>query len=76
MIYSGGIAVRDNDRGPDIKAGDLMFVAAFADDAAAEKHRIDEAHLALQEKLAGVSRERVWVQQYESTGCGFLWADR
>ncbi len=76
LIYAGGIAVRDSDRGPEIKAGDLLFVAAFADEAAAEQHRVDVEHLKLQRKLEEIARERVLVQSYKTTGCGFLWADK
>lgn len=76
LIYSGGLAQSDANRGPGIKAGDLLFVAAFADEAAAEKHRIDPVHLALQPKLQEIPRERVMVQQYLTTGSGFLWTER
>ena len=76
LVYSGGIARMDADRGPTIKAGDLLFVAAFADEVAAEKHSIDPQHLALQPKLLEIPRERVMVQHYRTTGAGFLWNDR
>ena len=76
LVYSCGIAHRDADRGPEVKAGDLLFVAAFANDAAAEKHRIDPDHLALQKKLESIERERILVQQYETTGKGFLWSKK
>ncbi len=74
LIYSGGLALADNERGPEIKAGDLLFVAVFADEAAATKHRDDPQHLALQPKLAAVERERVFVKSYRTTGAGYLWA--
>jgi hypothetical protein len=35
LIYSGGLALRDSDRGPDIKTGEMLFVAAFADEPTA-----------------------------------------
>jgi quinol monooxygenase YgiN len=76
LVYAGGIAMRDSDRGPDIKAGDLLFVAAFADEASAEKHRVDVEHVKLQKKLEEIERERVLVQSYKTTGSGFLWADK
>lgn len=76
LVYAGGIATRDSDRGPDIKAGDLLFVAAFADEAAAEQHRVDVEHVRVQQKLEEIARERVLVQSYITTGSGFLWAER
>ncbi len=76
LVYGGGVALRDSDRGPGFKAGDLLFVAAFADEASAEKHRVDIEHAKMQEKLDMIERERVLVQSYETTGCGFLWAHR
>ncbi len=74
LVYSGGLALRDSDRGPEIKAGDLMFTAVFANEAAAEKHRIDSRHLELQKILADVPLERVFVKTYTTTSCGFLWS--
>ena len=74
LIYAGGLAVRDADRGPAIRRGDLLFVAAFADDAAAIKHRDDPVHVALQPKLAELNRERVLLQTYRTSGEGYLWA--
>lgn len=76
LVYGGGIAQDDADRGPEIKAGDLLFVAAFADPAAAEKHSIDPRHLALLPRLEQIPRQRVMVQQYRTTGTGFLWTQR
>ena len=74
LIYGGGLAVRDSDRGPGIREGDLLFVAAFADEAAAIKHRDDPVHVALQPKLAELNRERILAQSYLTSGKGFLWA--
>lgn len=76
LVYSGGIAVRDADRGPDIKAGDLLFVAVFSDEDAATKHRDDVQHIALQPKLGEIERERVFLQSYRTSGQGFLWDGR
>ena len=76
LVYSGGLAVSDSDRGPAIKAGDLLFVAVFADEQAAIKHRDDPQHQTLQPKLAEVERERILLQSYSSSGKGFLWAQR
>lgn len=73
LIYSGGLALRDSDRGPDIKAGDMLFVAAFADDQAAIAHRDDRRHVELQPELNDIERERTFLLSYESTGNGYLW---
>ncbi|MCP5180635.1 MAG: hypothetical protein H6993_04770 [Pseudomonadales bacterium] len=74
LIYSGGLAIRDADRGPPIRQGDLLFIAAFADEAAAIRHRDDPAHVALQPKLAELNRERILLQTYRTSGKGYLWA--
>ena len=47
---------------------------AFADEAAAIKHRDDPVHVALQPKLAELNRERILAQSYLTSGKGFLWA--
>ena len=73
LIYNGGIAQRDADRGPDIKAGDLVFVAAFKDEAALLKHRDAPRHAKIQPVLEGIERERKFSMNYFSTGKGFLW---
>ena len=73
LVYSGGLALRDNDRGPNIKKGDLLFVVVFANDAAAEQHRTDRAHQNVQKALKDVPRERVLLNTYKTTSCGFLW---
>ena len=76
LVYSGGLALRDSDREPQIKTGDLLFIAVFANDSAAAKHRDDPQHIALQPKLAELDRERILVQRYNTSGKGFLWAQR
>ncbi|MFT7220845.1 MAG: quinol monooxygenase YgiN [Candidatus Azotimanducaceae bacterium] len=73
LIYSGGLALRDSDRGPDINAGDMLFVAAFADDQAATQHRDDPRHVALQPALNEIERERTFLLSYKSTGKGYFW---
>ena len=73
LIYSAGEACVDSERALGVQSGDLLFVAAFADDASAEKHRVDLAHVKLQEKLVNVPRTRVFVRSYVTTGYGFLW---
>lgn len=75
LIYSGGVATSDADREVDIKANDLVFVMACADDAAAVKHAEDPNHLALGAKFAdeGIQMERTFMRTYRSTGHGFLW---
>ena len=73
LIYNGCIAKRDSDRGPDIKAGDLVFVAVFRNEEALLKHRDDPRHLELQPVLEGIKRERKFALNYLSTGKGFLW---
>lgn len=74
LIYSGGIAARDADRGPDIKQGDLIFVMACTDMAAVEKHNLDPQHLALGQQLvkAGVEITATFHKMYRTTGHGFL----
>lgn len=74
LVYAGALAIRDADRGPAIREGDLLFVAVFADEAAAIKHRDDPEHLALQPKLAELKRERILLQTYRTSGKGYLWA--
>ena len=73
LIYNGCIAQRDADRGPDIKAGDLIFVAGFRNKAALLKHRDDPRHLELQPLLNDIRRERKFTGTYRTTGKGFLW---
>ncbi len=73
LIYNGCLALRDSDRGPDIKAGDLIFIAAFRDQAAASKHSEDPRHIALQPLLAEIPRERQFALTYLTSGKGFLW---
>ena len=73
LIYSGGLALRDSDRGPDIKTGDMLFVAAFANERAAIQHRDDPRHVKLQPVLNEIKRERTFLLTYESTGKGYLW---
>ncbi|MFT6644235.1 MAG: quinol monooxygenase YgiN [Patiriisocius sp.] len=73
LIYNGCIAQGDADRGPDIKTGDMLFVAAFKNEAAAVKHRDDPSHVALQPRLAEIERQRTFMRTYRSTGRGYLW---
>lgn len=73
LIYSGGLALRDSDRGPDIKTGDMLFVAAFANEQAAIQHRDDPKHVNLQPVLNEIDRERTFLLSYKSTGKGYLW---
>lgn len=73
LIYNGCIAQDDADRGPDIKIGDMLFVAAFKNEAAALKHRDDPRHVALQPRLSEIERERTFIRTYRSTGRGYLW---
>ena len=73
LIYSGGLALRDSDRGPDIKAGDMLFVAAFANEQAAIQHRDDPRHVELQPTLNKIELERTFLLSYQSTGKGYLW---
>ena len=73
LIYSGGLALRDADRGPDVKAGDMLFVAAFGNEQAAITHRDDPRHIALQPALNEIKRERTFLLSYKSSGNGFLW---
>lgn len=75
LVYNGCLAQRDADRGPDIKAGDLIFIAAFRDQAAAVKHRDDPRHVALQPVLAEIPRERKFALTYLTSGKGFLWKE-
>lgn len=75
LIYSGGVAAADADRGPDIKTGDLIFAMACTDMAAVEKHRDDPNHIALGERIAaaGIEMTATFNQMYQTTGRGFLW---
>jgi len=73
LIYSGGLALRDSDRGPDSKAGDMLFVAAFANEQAAIQHRDDPRHVALQPVLNEIERERTFMLSYKSAGKGYFW---
>ncbi|MDA8628481.1 antibiotic biosynthesis monooxygenase [Pseudomonadales bacterium] len=74
LIYSGGIATQDADRGPAIKQGDLIFIMACTDMAAVEKHRQDPRHLALGQRIidAGVEVTSTFRKMYRTTGHGFL----
>ena len=72
LIYGGGLALRDSDRGPDIKTGDMLFVAAFADEPAVIQHRDDPRHVALQPILNDIDREPTFLLSYTSTGKGYL----
>ena len=72
LIYRGGLALRDSDRGPDIKTGEMLFVAAFADEPTALQHRDDPRHVALQPILNDIDRERTFLLFYTSTGKGYL----
>ena len=76
LIYSGGLALRDSDRGPDIKEGDMLFVAAFLNEEAAVRHRDDPLHIKLQPKLSEIERERTFFLSYKTTGKGYLWRGR
>jgi hypothetical protein len=73
LIYSGGFALRDSDRGPDIKVGDMLFVAAFANEEAAIQHRDDPQHVKLQPMLNEIERERTFLLSYKTAGKGYLW---
>lgn len=74
LIYSGGIATRDADRGPDIKQGDLILFMACTDMTAVEKHSQEPRHLALRQQLikAGVEMTTTFQKTYRTTGHGFL----
>ena len=73
LVYNGAIALQDAERGPNVRAGDLVFVAAFRNEQAVIKHRDDPRHLALQPVLEQINRERMFALTYRSTGAGFLW---
>ena len=75
LIYSAGVAMSDSDRGPDIKAGDLIFVMGCTDQEAVDKHQNDENHLALGDQFvaAGITIEGPFLRRYRTTGDGFLW---
>ena len=64
LIYSGGIAGQDADRGPDIKRGDLMFTMVYTDMSAVEKHSRDLA--------PGEHVTPTFHKMYRTTGHGFL----
>ena len=74
LIYAGSIVADFPDSDP-WAAGDLLFVMACTDAAAAERHAMDPNHLALGEKLRneGVEIENAEATHYRTTGRGFLW---
>jgi hypothetical protein len=74
LIYSMGIAGQDADRGPDIKQGDLIFMMACTDMAAADKHSQDPRYLALEPEFAKAGIETIFTftKKYRTTGHGFL----
>ena len=77
LAYGGALAMRDADRGVDLKAGDLVWAMTCTDMAAVDKHANDPAHLALGPKFAdaGIAVEPVFLKTYRTTGHGFLWRD-
>jgi hypothetical protein len=72
LIFSGGIATEDSDRGPDIKQGDLILIKASFDRAAMETHR-----LSIDERIidAGIEVKSSFKKTYRTTGHGFLLKD-
>ena len=74
LVYSGGIASSDADRGPEIKQGDFVFIMACTDLAAVEKHSQDPQHLALGSAFAdaGIETTFRFNKRYRTTGHGFL----
>lgn len=74
LVYSGGIAGQDVDRGPDIKRGDLMFSVACTDMSAVEEHRRDSRNLALSERVTDAMGKLIptFHKMYRTTGHGFL----
>lgn len=74
LVYSGGIAAKDADRGVDVKAGDLVFVMACTDMDAVNKHAEDPNHVALGDRFAasGVVLENTFAKTYRTTGRGFI----
>lgn len=75
LVYSGGIAMVDADREIDQRAGDLVFIAVYADMAAADAHNDDRRHVALAEALVtdGIVSEPTFRRTYVTTGHGFCW---
>ena len=75
LIYSGGIATSDMSRDVEVAVGDLIFVMACTDMAAAEKHAQDPNHLALGEQLqaAGIEPTPTFMRTYQTVGNGYLW---
>lgn len=75
LAYGAGIAAADADRELDQQAGDLAFVAIYADPAAAHAHATDPEHVARQAMLAeqGVIVEPTFRRTYRTTGNGYLW---
>lgn len=74
LVYAGAIVADFPDSNP-WSAGDLLFVMACTNAAAAEKHAADPNHLALGEKLRneGVEITKAEPTHYHTTGRGFLW---
>ena len=74
LIYAAGIVADFPDSSP-WAAGDILFVMACTDAAAAEKHATDPNHLALGERIRneGIEIQNADATQYRTTGRGFLW---
>jgi quinol monooxygenase YgiN len=76
LIYSAGLAMADADREIDLHKGEVVFVMACTDLAAANRHANDPRHLALMAELeANIQMERTFLRSYKTTGHGFLWRD-
>jgi len=75
LIYGAGLAIADADREIDQHGGDLVFVMACSNQAAAEQHAEDPRHLALVAELAerGIVSEPTFRRSYLTSGHGFLW---
>lgn len=74
LIFSGGIAGQDSDRGPDIARGDLIFMMACTDMDAVEKHTQDPRHHAPGQQFIDAQSEMTTTfhNMYRTTGHGFL----
>ena len=74
LIYSSGIAGQDVDRGADIKQGDLIFIVAFSDMAAAAEHEGDSRYATIRQHFidTGAEMTTTFQKMYRTTGHGFL----
>lgn len=77
LIMGLAEADADADREIDLKAGDLLLINGYTDEAAFRRHHEAPEHVAFSErvKASGNAPENLFFRTYLSTGDGFLWRD-